>query len=1089
MTVKFSRAAASQYYSTPDQPAFTIPASPGEWTMAFILTVDGITTGSGPQAIVSTGGYQESGNFNVFYNPAGEPTDRRSRVSVWLGTLSAPLFSTTDVLQAGETYLYVLYHTGTRLYAKRCPILATAPTVETAATLVTAQGSGARSIELDGLHGVFVGARTDLSSTRWLDQSVGRLFYMPGLLTDYEIAQLAYGKEITELGKQPIWYLRLDNVDDTQARGSSQAAFVKHGSPVNSTQQPAFGYVPTPPAPPVISGAPTIDGSPQVGVPSSYTPASVTGYPTPVRAQEWRVDGTVVGVAATYTPMSAEATKALTVRQIETSPGDGTTADATSAAKTIAPASSDTITVVAPTAETVKQRVGSSAPVPLSGTYTGATPVSIEYQLYSEDGMAVLRPWTALTATISGGNWSASPNIPVGGPYRVSVRGRSSTAVLGTSAIAPEVFLVGGIGACIGSSTPERWFNQSSGTPFLARSDVRRAINGAWTRFGVDGCAIEMANRIAAYTEMPIGLMDNGVSGTLLTEWTNPNGARWTAFKNAVAAVGNKLEFLIFSVGSNDLSNDAIASRASHLANLRLIVQNARAMTGQPNLPVFLSGVNRRVRTGLNEQMATDLRMAEGDLPEYEQYVGHIQTLDFDLSSDGTHLSSADAGMPAQARRIAYVVGRAIKDGIFVRGPKMAAYSLSGNEAIVTMVYRNGGASDFTPSTAITGFIGYGSSNSIAQLQSATRVDSSRIRLLFDAPVSKVTYLEGAGPAVGTPVYDNGAAALPMTVEAYLEPSASSGDTSAPALSGVVSVANITSNSATLTSPAGTDDVGVVGYEYRMNPTGGFTEIAGGARTVTVSGLTPSTQYQPQMQAFDAAGKRSMPISVSTPFTTSAAPDITAPVLPAPLVITPAVGGGTVAWSQATDNVGVVRYERQIDGGAWISTALVRTVTFTGLAGGDHPVSVRAVDAAGNYSNVLSGILTPVVDGGGGEANYVPSKVRTVKAKAGGGFTLEGPFWTIGAGGYPTGKVDPDSEVDITMDWSDVLLDITDEIAVGSIDVQGAVATSGFTSESKSTVFIDGPQSTGVTIRFRIQTASVPPRTEDRTVKLTVAEQ
>jgi hypothetical protein len=77
-----------------------------------------------------------------------------------------------------------------------------------------------------------------------------------------------------------------------------------------------FYYTPAA-GPPVVTLNPSITGTPQVGVASSYSPgtAGANGGTTPtVTSQRWYVDGVQVATTATYTPVGGDAGKSLTVQ-------------------------------------------------------------------------------------------------------------------------------------------------------------------------------------------------------------------------------------------------------------------------------------------------------------------------------------------------------------------------------------------------------------------------------------------------------------------------------------------------------------------------------------------------------------------------------------------------------------------------------------------------------------------------------------------------------------------------------------------------------------------------------------------------------
>lgn len=94
---------------------------------------------------------------------------------------------------------------------------------------------------------------------------------------------------------------------------------------------------------PVVAGAPSIDGTPQVGVASSFTRGTYTGGAPTGYTQQWTIDGVDIAgeTGAQYTPASSDATKSLRVREIASN-GAGPSAANTSAAKQVNAAAADT---------------------------------------------------------------------------------------------------------------------------------------------------------------------------------------------------------------------------------------------------------------------------------------------------------------------------------------------------------------------------------------------------------------------------------------------------------------------------------------------------------------------------------------------------------------------------------------------------------------------------------------------------------------------------------------------------------------------------------------------------------------------------
>jgi chitodextrinase len=178
-------------------------------------------------------------------------------------------------------------------------------------------------------------------------------------------------------------------------------------------------------------------------------------------------------------------------------------------------------------------------------------------------------------------------------------------------------------------------------------------------------------------------------------------------------------------------------------------------------------------------------------------------------------------------------------------------------------------------------------------------------------------------------------------------------DTAAPSAPTGLAATTSSQTSITLVWSPSTDDVGVAGYGvYRNGALVGSTALS----ISTVPGLSCSTTYVLEVDAFDAAGNRSARTSVSRA-TSACAPgaDTTPPTAPG----SPAKTAGTttsitVAWAASSDNTAVAGY------GLYRSGVLQATVTGTSytftplVCGTTYALGVDAYDAAGNRSAVSS---------------------------------------------------------------------------------------------------------------------------------------
>ncbi len=181
------------------------------------------------------------------------------------------------------------------------------------------------------------------------------------------------------------------------------------------------------------------------------------------------------------------------------------------------------------------------------------------------------------------------------------------------------------------------------------------------------------------------------------------------------------------------------------------------------------------------------------------------------------------------------------------------------------------------------------------------------------------------------------------------------GDTTPPSVPTNLASPAQTQTTIDLTWTASTDNVGVTGYDIRID--GGSPISVGAVTSHTLTGLTAGTSYAIDIRAKDAAGNNSA-YSSAVNVSTQAASDTTPPSVPTNLA-SPSQTQTTIdlTWTASTDNVGVTGYDIRVDGGSPISVGAVTSHTLTGLtAGTSYAIDIRAKDAAGNNSAYSSAI-------------------------------------------------------------------------------------------------------------------------------------
>lgn len=181
-------------------------------------------------------------------------------------------------------------------------------------------------------------------------------------------------------------------------------------------------------------------------------------------------------------------------------------------------------------------------------------------------------------------------------------------------------------------------------------------------------------------------------------------------------------------------------------------------------------------------------------------------------------------------------------------------------------------------------------------------------------------------------------------------------DTTPPSTPTNLTGSVVSSTQVNLTWTKSTDNVGVTKYYiYRSTGTIAASVIAEVTTTsYSDTGAAPNTAYSYYIRALDAAGNISsssnIVVATTPPITSS---DTTPPTSPANLAATVARRRQVnLSWKSATDNVAVASYRIYRDG---IEIGRTTSLTFgdgTVRPNQDYAYTVRAVDAAGNLSQV-----------------------------------------------------------------------------------------------------------------------------------------
>lgn len=216
---------------------------------------------------------------------------------------------------------------------------------------------------------------------------------------------------------------------------------------------------------------------------------------------------------------------------------------------------SNGITLVAPTAYTIRQRSSGAADYTVSGTYTG-TPTVIERRIDSGS-------WSTLDAAPAAGAWTGTVSVPEG-THSISVRFSNDTAVTASvsNVLVGDVFLIAGQSNAEGRLTNDQVYTHASQKAAVFDFDdtAWRELIDPTARTG-DGTPWPLfATQLMADQTVPVGIINAAEGGTTISQWwTTSAQAKWTAAKGRVTSSSvNALKAVLFDLGESDAINDTL---------------------------------------------------------------------------------------------------------------------------------------------------------------------------------------------------------------------------------------------------------------------------------------------------------------------------------------------------------------------------------------------------------------------------------------------------------------------------------------------------------------------------------------------------
>lgn len=215
-------------------PSLAMPNS--DSAVFFTVRFDGVTGGDVEQILLSTTESKQAGGFNVHYRTNGSwlAADVRGKIRVWIEGVTDAAGATVNLLSkdsfSSGTYQFAIRRTGTKLQLVSCVVNGQPNNP------VAVQSEVAINVGFTHPQGIMIGNRSIMPPNTFADQSISRVGQVNTALSDAEIAKMAYGVSITQLGKTPAWYASLQDLNNLNG-------FSSVNSPAASAE-PAYGYKP-----------------------------------------------------------------------------------------------------------------------------------------------------------------------------------------------------------------------------------------------------------------------------------------------------------------------------------------------------------------------------------------------------------------------------------------------------------------------------------------------------------------------------------------------------------------------------------------------------------------------------------------------------------------------------------------------------------------------------------------------------------------------------------------------------------------------------------------------------------------------------
>lgn len=435
---------------------------------------------------------------------------------------------------------------------------------------------------------------------------------------------------------------------------------------------------------------------------------------------------------------------------------------------------SGSATVSLPETGTVFQLSGGAtgtADIVMSGVYTGTAPD--QWRLV-QDGTST---------AVSGFDWTSFGSAPTGGTFSQTIASVPKQAgwlnvQVRNSGTPGTVYTGGKVGTGVlvmvdGQSWAWLFFSTTgyAGDSSLTADSLLRITGKQPTAWDVPATttmngAIACGNALVTALSCPVALIDGSWDSSGLTvssgggQWMSGGSAgnAYTSSDGALTAAGGEAAASIWIQGQADAASSV--SQSTYYTALAAMIALRRATLGSTH-PYVVVTYPRQTSGAASDAQVEAIRKAHvqacGDSDVYR-----VDAIDLALHTDDLHPTASS--FTTLGQRCANAVLHALGVVSSSRGPSIASVTQVSAAVFDVNLTLRGSATDFTPTSGITGFRALVSGSPVT-ISSVSQQSATSIRItLSSTPGSLPTldYLYGYAPTITGIVKDNSTLALPL---------------------------------------------------------------------------------------------------------------------------------------------------------------------------------------------------------------------------------------------------------------------------------------------------------------------------------------